>query len=79
MSRPVFLENDSDEFAIVTVQSGVRSLRSQRFGETFHPVVGPMAEAEHRELGDDEEEVLVLQVLGDAVDRAAVGQVGALP
>lgn len=32
-------------FEIVTVQSGDRSLRSLQFGETFHPVVGPMAEA----------------------------------
>jgi hypothetical protein len=34
-----------DTFEIVTVASGARSLRSQRHGETFHPVVGPMAEA----------------------------------
>ena len=27
------------------MQSGARSLRSREFGETFHPVVGPMAEA----------------------------------
>ncbi len=36
---------DPAEFEIVTVQSGARSLRSREFGETFHPVVGPMAEA----------------------------------
>ncbi len=34
-----------EEFQIVTVQSGVRSVRSREFGETFHPVIGPMAEA----------------------------------
>jgi tRNA U34 5-methylaminomethyl-2-thiouridine-forming methyltransferase MnmC len=39
MSSPV------DEFEIVTVASGARSLRSREHGETFHPVVGPMAEA----------------------------------
>ena len=33
------------EFQIVTVQSGARSVRSREFGETFHPVIGPMAEA----------------------------------
>ena len=33
------------EFQIVTVQSGDRSVRSRKFGETFHPVIGPMAEA----------------------------------
>ncbi|MEO7317758.1 MAG: tRNA-guanine(34) transglycosylase, partial [Chthoniobacteraceae bacterium] len=33
------------EFQIVTVQSGDRSVRSLEFGETFHPVIGPMAEA----------------------------------
>ncbi len=35
----------SEEFQIVTVQSGDRSVRSRTFGETFHPVIGPMAEA----------------------------------
>lgn len=39
------LKNDRAEFEIVTVQSGARSLRSLECGETFHPVVGPMAEA----------------------------------
>src|SRR6187455_2439740 len=34
-----------EEFELVTVQSGVRSLRSRSNGETFHPVIGPMAEA----------------------------------
>ncbi len=33
------------DFQIVTVQSGDRSVRSLEFGETFHPVIGPMAEA----------------------------------
>ncbi len=32
-------------FSLVTVASGARSLRSLEHGETFHPVVGPMAEA----------------------------------
>ena len=32
-------------FSLVTVTSGVRSVRSLEHGETFHPVVGPMAEA----------------------------------
>ncbi len=36
---------DHAGFELVTVQSGARSLRSREFGETFHPVVGPMAEA----------------------------------
>jgi tRNA U34 5-methylaminomethyl-2-thiouridine-forming methyltransferase MnmC len=36
---------DSKDFEIVTVQSGVCSIRSREFGETFHPVIGPMAEA----------------------------------
>jgi tRNA U34 5-methylaminomethyl-2-thiouridine-forming methyltransferase MnmC len=36
---------ESEEFEIVTLLSGVRSLRSRANGETFHPVVGPMAEA----------------------------------
>ncbi len=32
-------------FSLVTVASGAVSLRSDEYGETFHPVVGPMAEA----------------------------------
>ena len=32
-------------FSLVTVASGAVSLRSLEHGETFHPVVGPMAEA----------------------------------
>ncbi|MGB8169212.1 MAG: MnmC family methyltransferase [Chthoniobacteraceae bacterium] len=35
----------TDQFEIVTVASGARSLRSREHGETFHPVVGPMTEA----------------------------------
>jgi tRNA U34 5-methylaminomethyl-2-thiouridine-forming methyltransferase MnmC len=33
------------QFEIVIVNSGVCSLRSREFGEVFHPVIGPMAEA----------------------------------
>ena len=36
---------EPEEFQIVTVQSGATSVRSRDFGETFHPVIGPMAEA----------------------------------
>jgi tRNA U34 5-methylaminomethyl-2-thiouridine-forming methyltransferase MnmC len=39
------VRSDADAFEIVTVQAGVRSIRSREFGETFHPVIGPMAEA----------------------------------
>lgn len=42
ISAPV---GDEAAFEIVTVQSGARTLRSRDCGETFHPVVGPMAEA----------------------------------
>ena len=35
----------ADAFELVTVASGARSLRSREHGETFHPVIGPMAEA----------------------------------
>ncbi|MES2307264.1 MAG: MnmC family methyltransferase [Verrucomicrobiota bacterium] len=34
-----------EEFEIVKVTSGAQSLRSLRYNETFHPVVGPMIEA----------------------------------
>lgn len=36
---------ETQQFEIVTVTSGARSLRSREHGETFHPVVGPMTEA----------------------------------
>src|SRR5205809_709389 len=35
----------STEFELVTVMSGARTVRSLQNGETFHPVVGPRAEA----------------------------------
>jgi tRNA U34 5-methylaminomethyl-2-thiouridine-forming methyltransferase MnmC len=41
----------NDTFELVTVASGVRSLRSVRHGETFHPVIGPMAEARELHVG----------------------------
>lgn len=41
----------SEEFSIVTVAAGARSLRSLEHGETFHPVVGPMAEARGLHVG----------------------------
>jgi tRNA U34 5-methylaminomethyl-2-thiouridine-forming methyltransferase MnmC len=37
--------NPHETFELVTVASGARSLRSLQHGETFHPVIGPMAEA----------------------------------
>jgi hypothetical protein len=39
------MPSSGNQFEIVTVASGARSLRSREHGETFHPVVGPMAEA----------------------------------
>jgi tRNA U34 5-methylaminomethyl-2-thiouridine-forming methyltransferase MnmC len=41
----MLLQESTGAFSIVTVTSGARSLRSLEHGETFHPVVGPMAEA----------------------------------
>ena len=43
-------------FEIVTLQSGVRTLRSRVYGETFHPVIGPMREA--RELHVQQQRLL---------------------
>ena len=37
--------DDEEGFDLVTVQSGARSMRSRQFAETFHPVIGPIAEA----------------------------------
>lgn len=42
---PSRMPAETNEFEIVTVASGARSLRSREHGETFHPVVGPMTEA----------------------------------
>ena len=42
---------DSDSFTLVPVASGAISLRSVLHGETFHPVVGPMAEARGLHVG----------------------------
>lgn len=42
---PSMINHQPPNFELVTVASGARSLRSLAHGETFHPVVGPMAEA----------------------------------
>lgn len=39
------MTSSETDFELVAVRAGVCSLRSRGFGETFHPVVGPMAEA----------------------------------
>jgi len=36
----------SDDYQLIQLAGGVYSLRSQSYGETFHPVIGPAAEAE---------------------------------
>lgn len=38
--------SSSPVFALVTLPNGVRSVRSLAHAETFHPVIGPVAEAE---------------------------------
>jgi tRNA U34 5-methylaminomethyl-2-thiouridine-forming methyltransferase MnmC len=40
-----------DKFEIVTLKSGVKSLRSVELRETFHPVTGPLAEANRLHVG----------------------------
>jgi tRNA U34 5-methylaminomethyl-2-thiouridine-forming methyltransferase MnmC len=37
---------DQAGFELVTLANGTRSIRDRRSGETFHPVIGPAAEAE---------------------------------
>ncbi len=44
-ARTMPATEDSDFFTLVPVASGAMSLRSLLHGETFHPVIGPMAEA----------------------------------
>lgn len=39
------------EFEIVTLKSGAKSLRSLAWRETFHPVTGPLAEANRLHIG----------------------------
>jgi tRNA U34 5-methylaminomethyl-2-thiouridine-forming methyltransferase MnmC len=39
-------EEPAADFDLVPVRAGVRSLRSRAHGETFHPVLGPLGEAE---------------------------------
>ena len=36
----------SEGYELVTLANGVRSVHARAFGETFHPVIGPVAEAE---------------------------------
>ena len=36
----------SDRYHIVRLANGAHSLRSEAYGETFHPVIGPVAEAQ---------------------------------
>ena len=36
----------SDRYQIVQLANGAFSLRSEKYGETFHPVIGPVAEAQ---------------------------------
>ena len=41
----------ADEFELVALAGGIHSLRSRANGQTFHPVVGPVAEAETIHVG----------------------------
>jgi hypothetical protein len=45
------MNSPADEFQIVTLKSGAKSLRSIRLRETFHPVTGPLAEANRLHVG----------------------------
>ena len=49
--RPVLEQEQERDFELVALFGGVQSLRSIRHGQTFHPVVGPMAEAGSVHLG----------------------------
>lgn len=46
MQMPTAPAADDCEFEMIEIQPGLHSLRSRPFRETFHPVVGPMVEAE---------------------------------
>jgi hypothetical protein len=59
----VKISGHSDAFTLVTVASGARSLRSLEHRETFHPVIGPMAEA--RGLHVAQSHVLERSAMGD--------------
>ncbi len=61
-----------EEYEIVTVASGARTLRSRAHGETFHPVVGPMAEAR----GLHVEQQRLVERAGETSGRFVIWDVG---
>jgi len=66
------MSGDPERFEIVKVKSGAHSLRSLEFGETFHPVVGPMLEA--RELHVRQQQLLARA--GESNGRFIIWDVG---
>jgi hypothetical protein len=44
--NPLPIRPHTDEFEIVSLKSGIKTLRSKERGQTFHPDIGPMTEAE---------------------------------
>jgi tRNA U34 5-methylaminomethyl-2-thiouridine-forming methyltransferase MnmC len=62
----------SEEFSLVTVAAGVKSLRSLEHGETFHPVVGPMAEARGLHVGQSR----IVERLKGGAEKFVVWDVG---
>lgn len=45
------MNQDGNQFEIVTLKTGIKTLRSVALGETFHPVTGPLAEANRLHVG----------------------------
>jgi len=59
-------------FVLVTVASGARSLHSLEHGETYHPVVGPMAEARSLHVAESR----LTERVGECAGRFVIWDVG---
>jgi tRNA U34 5-methylaminomethyl-2-thiouridine-forming methyltransferase MnmC len=62
----------SDKYQVVQLANGAFSLRSERYGETFHPVVGPVAEAQALYV----DQLALVERVREASDEFVVWDVG---
>ncbi len=62
----------SDQYQVVQLANGAFSLRSERYGETFHPVVGPVAEAQALYV----DQLALVEQVREASDEFVVWDVG---
>jgi tRNA U34 5-methylaminomethyl-2-thiouridine-forming methyltransferase MnmC len=62
----------SDRYSLVQLENGAYSLRSAAYGETFHPVIGPAAEAEALYV----RQLRLLERLREATEEFVIWDVG---